>query len=174
MIGTINSPFRSLRATCERRRFGPPRSPPRRSAPWQPRQLMPNSDLPARDLRRIFRRTLLPGHKSASVRRLIGRRSVLRAGSLWARCGGGRRGLSGLCCCDSRGEKHHAGAEMGLVVWPECLTSVDSESANAAQHVLYEGAWRRLTHVPVPGMRTKRLRYFTFAHPITTRDRLDS
>src|ERR1043166_5655976 len=46
MIGTIISPSRSLSATCDRSRFGPPISPPRRSAPWQPVQLIPYNVFP--------------------------------------------------------------------------------------------------------------------------------
>ena len=46
MMGTINSPFRSLSATCERKRFGPPRSPPLKSGPWHPRQSTENRVLP--------------------------------------------------------------------------------------------------------------------------------
>ena len=44
--GQISSPARSRSTSRERSRFGPPRSPPRRSIPWQPRQWMPYSAWP--------------------------------------------------------------------------------------------------------------------------------
>ena len=46
MMGRNSSPFWSLRAICDRSRFGPPMSPPRRSEPWQARQFTSKSALP--------------------------------------------------------------------------------------------------------------------------------